>query len=67
MVLVQGLVLWPGMRSVTGSKNRLFLGVVRRMDGGNCHRMMLMVFGMTALIRAGRAAFMGSRCRLATW
>jgi hypothetical protein len=67
MILVQGLVLWPGMRSVTGRKNRLFLGVVRRMDGGNCHRVVVMVFGMTALIRAGRAAFTGGGGRLATW
>jgi hypothetical protein len=67
MILVQGLVLWPGMRRVPGGKNRLFLGVVGRMDFGNCHRVVLVVFGMTALVRAGRAAFMGRGYRLATW
>jgi hypothetical protein len=67
MILVQGLVLWSGMRSVPGGKNSLFLGVVRRMNCGNCHRVVLMVFGMTALVRAGRAAFMGGGYRLATW
>jgi hypothetical protein len=66
VVLVQGLVFRPGVGVVPGSKDSLFLWVMGGMDGRSCHRVVLMVFGMAALVRAGRAAFMGGY-RLACW
>jgi hypothetical protein len=77
VILVQGLVLRPGMGMMPGCKLSLFLRVVRGVNGRACPGMVLAEFGMANLIRAGRNVFMGiltvlpvvmgRRCRLASW
>jgi len=55
------------MGSVPGRERGLFLRVMRGMNLGGCFGMMLVVFGITAFIRADRAACMGGGYRLMFW
>jgi len=77
VILVQGLVLLPGVGIAPGREYHLFLRVMRGVHRRNCFRVVIVEFGMTALVRAGRDGFMGimivllvaMRCwlRFASW
>jgi hypothetical protein len=59
MILVQGLVLRPGVRIVTGRKRGLFLRVVRGVYSRTRFGVVIVELGMTGLIRASKHIFMG--------
>jgi hypothetical protein len=77
VIQVQGLVLRPDVRIVTGRKSGLFLRVVMRVYSRTRFGVVIAELGMTGLIRASRHIFMGfmimhlvimgRRYRFASW
>ena len=59
VILIQGLVLRPGVRIVPGRERGLVLRVVGRVYGRTRFRVVVAELGMTGLIRASRHIFMG--------
>ena len=59
VILIQGLVLWPGVRIVSGRERGLVLRVMWRVYGRTRFRVVVAELGMTGLIRASRHIFMG--------